>query len=157
MIDGVGRLRKISPLVLYDNYLMISDDCSTFKRLGPSKHQRIPSGVSTHSYNAFLNHGVASSRACNNQIAELDWSVGVFHSTWRLFFSPFFRIADLLGLEGSMIPTYGGDTIYLLHFCHLGCLFLFFCLWYFPGGGFYGACCLAMIAYYGYLLAFLSC
>ena len=69
-----------------------------------------------------------------------------------LFFSPFFRIADLLGLEDSMIPTYGGDTIYLLYSCHLGCLFVF-CFWYFPGGGFYGACCLAMIAYYGYLLA----
>lgn len=157
MIDGVGRLRKISPLVLYDNYLMISDDCSTFKRLGPSKHQRIPSGVSTHSYNAFLSHGVASSRACNNQIAELDWSVGVFHSTWRLFFSPFFSNS------GSSWSWRFDDTHLrrwydiLTSFLPSGMFIFIFCLWYFPGGGFYGACCLAMIAYYGYLLASLSC
>lgn len=128
LVSDLDAYRKFLLLFYTTNYLMISDDCSTLKRLGPSKHQRIPSGVGTHSYNAFLSHGVASSRACNNQIAELDWTVGVFHSTWRLFFFSlfFFRIADLLGFEGSMIPTYRGDTIYLLYFCHLGCLFVFF-------------------------------
>lgn len=63
---GVGRLRKISPLALYDK---LSNDFRRLLNVQASrtvKHQRIPLGVGTHSYNAFLCHGVASSRACND-------------------------------------------------------------------------------------------
>lgn len=35
-----------------------------------------------------------------------------------------------------MIPTYGGDTIYLLYLCHLGCLLYFFVFGIFQVVGF---------------------
>lgn len=56
-----------------------------------------------------------------------------------------------------MIPTFGGDND-ILYSCHLGRWYLYsweiliFSRWWI-----YGACCLAMIAYYGYLLASLPC